>query len=139
MRLALVTALVTTAAALQFQSQPTRRGLLCTGAAALGPLFAARGSAQALTEYVKKDFKDGVYVGPPVVGAAPTAEGEVKLEQLYFAALEKQEATVKAMGFELDEADRLEVEMLVRTQYCGFQAKLKCKGSPAAKGGQSAR
>ena len=74
-------------------------------------------------------------MGPSVVGAAPTAEGEEALEALYLEALAKQEKVVKGMGFEMDASDRLDVEMLVRTQYCGFQAKLKCKGSPAAKNG----
>ena len=47
-------------------------------------------------------------------------------------AVKKQEKVVKEMGFDLEPKDRLEIEMMVRTQYCGFQAKLKCKGSPAA-------
>ena len=74
-----------------------------------------------------------VYVGPSVVGAAPTAEDEAKLEELYLEALKKQEKVVKDMGFNMDDDDKREVEMMIRNQYCGFQAKLKCKGSPAAK------
>lgn len=65
----------------------------------------------------------------------PTFEDEVKLEALYLEAVKKQEAQVKAMGFDLEESDLKEIEMRTRTQYCGFQAKLKCKGSPAAKNG----
>ena len=119
------------ASGLQLSPKPIgRRAALCVGSVL--PLVAA-GKAHALTDYVRKDFKDGKYVGPSVVGAAPTAEGEAQLEELYLEALKKQEKAVKAMGFDMDESDRREVEMLVRTQYCGFQAKLKCKGSPAAK------
>ena len=44
-------------------------------------------------------------------------------------------AVVKGMGFDLEDSDKKEIEMMVRNQYCGFQAKLKCKGSPAAKNG----
>ena len=74
-------------------------------------------------------------MGPSVTGAAPTAEGEAKLEELFFSAVKKQEAVVNEMGFDLDQGDRNEIEMMVRNQYCGFQTKLKCKGSPAAKNG----
>ena len=98
------------------------------------PLVVA-GKAHAITAYAAKDFKDGVYVGPSVVGAAPTAEDEAKLEDLYLEAVAKQEKQVKAMGFDLEESDKKDIEMMIRTQYCGFQAKLKCKGSPAAKNG----
>lgn len=110
-----------------------RRAALGASAASVLPLFAAGKAAHAITDYAKKDFKDGVYVGPSVVGAAPTIEGEEKFEELYLEALAKKEATIKAMGFELDDSDRKDTEMLLRTQYCGFQAKLKCKASPAAK------
>lgn len=129
----LLVILLDMSSALQLTLKPTvgRRAALHAGATAT--LFAATGRAHAITGFAAKDFKDGVYVGPSVVGAAPTAEGEAELEKLYLEAVKKQEATVKAMGFELDDNDRLEVEMMVRTQYCGFQAKLKCKGSPAAK------
>ena len=125
-------------AALQLTNSPLgRRAALRAGAASFAvPLFAAGSpAAHAITEYAKKDFKDGAYVGPSVVGAAPTAEDEAKLEKLYLEAVEKQNSAVKAMGFELDDSDKLEVEMMIRNQYCGFQAKLKCKGSPAAKNG----
>ena len=98
------------------------------------PLTAA-GKANAITDYAKNDFKDGVYVGKSVTGAAPTAEDEAKLEELYLAAVAKQEKVVAGMGFELEDGDRKEIEMMLRNQYCGFQAKLKCKGSPAAKNG----
>ena len=119
--------------ALQLAPKPfDRRAALCAAASVL-PLFA--GKAHAITDYAKKDFKDGVYVGPSVVGAAPTAEGEAQLEALYLEALAKQEKVVAGMGFEMDASDRLEVEMLVRTAQCGFQAKIKCKGTPAAKNG----
>ena len=111
-----------------------RRTALRASFAAVVPLLAARTPpAAALTAYAAKDFRDGVYVGPSTVGAAPTAEGEAELERLYLEAVAKQEKQVAAMGFELDDSDRKEIEMLIRTQYCGFQAKLKCKGSPAAK------
>ena len=103
------------------------------------PLFGGGKAAFAITDYAKNDFKDGKYVGPSVVGAAPTFEDEEKLEVLYKEAVAKQEKVVKSMGFDMDDSDRLETEMIVRTQYCGFQAKLKCKGSPAAKGGQVGR
>jgi len=134
MRVALLFLFAHTSAALQLSSLAIGRRAALRAAAVATPLFAAR-SARAITDYAKKDFKDGVYVGPSVVGAAPTAEGEAKLEELYLEALKKQEQVVKGMGFEMEESDRLETEMLVRTQYCGFQAKLKCKGSPAAKNG----
>ena len=121
--------------ALQLPTQPIgRRGALQTGAAALLPLIAAE-KANAITDYAKADFKDGVYVGKSVTGAAPTAEDEAKLEELYLAAVAKQEKVVAGMGFELEDGDRKEIEMMLRNQYCGFQAKLKCKGSPAAKNG----
>ena len=122
--------LLNAAAALNSPKPINRRAALHAGAASM--LFAV-GPATAITDYASKDFKDGVYVGPSVVGAAPTLEGEQKLEELYLEAVAKQEKQVKAMGFELDDSDRKEVEMMIRTQYCGFQAKLKCKGSPAAK------
>jgi len=99
------------------------------------PILAAGGAAHAITDYAKKDFKDGVYIGPSVVGAAPTAEDEAKLEEIYLEAVKKQEKVVQSMGFDLEDSDRKEVEMMIRNQYCGFQAKLKCKGSPAAKNG----
>ena len=119
--------------ALQLTPKPIdRRAALRAGAAAVLPLFAGSNAAHALTAYVAKDFKDGVYVGPSVVGAAPTAEGEAEFDKLYAEAIAKKEKVVKEMGFDLDDADKLETEMLLRTQYCGFQAKLKCKGSPAA-------
>ena len=118
--------------ALQLTPKPIdRRAALRAGVSVL-PLFAAA-KAHAITAFAAKDFKDGVYVGPSVVGAAPTEEGEIALEKLYLEAVAKQEKQVKEMGFEMDDSDRKEVEMLIRTQYCGFQAKLKCKGSPAAK------
>ena len=130
----LLVCLLDGAAALRFYAPKMvgRRAALHAGAAAVVPLFAA-GQVHAITDYAKKDFKDGVYVGPSVVGAAPTLEGEEKLEELYAEALKKQEKAVKDMGFDMDDGDRKELEMLVRTQYCGFQAKLKCKASPAAK------
>ena len=56
----------------------------------------------------------------------------LRFDKLYAEAIAKKEKVVKEMGFDLDDADKLETEMLLRTQYCGFQAKLKCKGSPAA-------
>jgi len=122
-------------AALQLAPKPfDRRAAICAAAASVLPLFTGK-AAHAITDYAKKDFKDGVYVGPSVVGAAPTAEGEAQLEALYLEALAKQEKVVAGMGFEMDASDRLEVEMLVRTAQCGFQAKIKCKGSPAAKNG----
>ena len=130
----LLLCLLPLASALQLGSTGfDRRTALRASFAAVLPLVAAP-PAHALTAYVAKDFKDGVYVGPSVVGAAPTAEGEAALEALYLEAVAKQEKQVKAMGFDLDDSDRKEIEMLIRTQYCGFQAKLKCKGSPAAKG-----
>lgn len=130
-----VCAIGDSALSLQLLSTPVgRRAALRAGMAAVVPLVAA-GQAGAITDYAKKDFKDGVYVGPPVVGAAPTAEGEAELERLYLEAVQKQEKVVGAMGFELEDSDRFDIEMVVRTQYCGFQAKLKCKGSPAAKNG----
>ena len=129
---------VSAASASQLAVKSVHRRALFAGAASMMPLFAV-GKANAITDYAKKDFKDEVYIGPSVVGAAPTYEGEQKLEELYKAALTKQEQTVKAMGFDMDDSDKLELEMLVRTQYCGFQAKLKCKGSPAAKGGQGSK
>ena len=121
------------ASALQLTPKPNfdRRAAL-RGAATLMPLFAAGNAASAITAFAAKDFKDGVYVGPSVVGAAPTAEGEAEFEKIYLDAVAKKEKTVKEMGFDLDDSDRLQTEMLLRTQYCGFQAKLKCKGSPAA-------
>ena len=72
---------------------------------------------------------------PSTTGAAPTLEGEELFQGYYDEAIKKKEATVKAMGFDLDDDDRFETEMMLRTQYCGFQAKLKCKASPAAKNG----
>ena len=110
-----------------------RRTAICAAATVL-PLFAAA-KVQAITAYASNDFKDGKYVGPSVVGSAPNAEDEAKFEEIYLATVKKQEKEVQAMGFELDEEDRKEVEMVLSTQYCGFQAKLKCKGSPAAKNG----
>ena len=121
-------------AALKLSPKSVDRRTAIRAAAAL-PLFAAANGAHAITAYAAKDFKDGQYVGPPVVGAAPTAEDEAKLEELYLEAVKKQEKKVKDLGFEMDDDDRKEVEMMIRTQYCGFQAKLKCKGSPAAKNG----
>ena len=106
-----------------------RRAALA-GAAAVLPLFA--GKVNAITEFARKDFKDGVYVGPSVTGAAPTVDGEDEFQKLYDEAIKKKEKTVKDMGFDLDDNDRFETEMVLRTQYCGFQAKLKCKASPAA-------
>ena len=112
-----------------------RRVALRAGAAAvLSPLFVAA-TASAITDYAKKDFKDGKYVGPSTTGAAPTLEGEEKFQALYDEAILKKEKTVKDLGFDLDDEDRFETEMMLRTQYCGFQAKLKCKASPAAKNG----
>jgi hypothetical protein len=129
----LIVCAIHTSAALQFSPAPLGRRAALTSVL---PLIAAGARpARAITEYAKKDFKDGVYVGPSVVGAAPTIEGEEKLEELYLEALAKKEKTVQAMGFELDDNDRKDTEMLLRTQYCGFQAKLKCKASPAAKNG----
>lgn len=119
-------------AALQLNVAPVSRRAAIRGAISALPLFAA-GSAGAITDYAAKDFKDGKYVGPSVVGAAPELGDEEKLEELYLEAVAKQEKTVKAMGFDLEDSDKKEIEMMLRTQYCGFQAKLKCKGSPAAK------
>ena len=119
-------------AAWQITSMPVGRRAALGAAAA--SVFGGK-AAHAITDYVKKDFKDGVYVGPSVVGAAPTFEGEEAFEKLYKEDLKKQEAVVKGMGFEMDDSDRFETEMLSRTKYCGFQAKVKCKGSPAAKNG----
>ena len=119
--------------ALQLTTNPVgRRAALRTGLASVLTLLPA-GRAHSITDYAKSDFKDGLYVGPSVVGAAPTAEDEAKLEELYLEALKKQEKVVKDMGFDMDDDDKREVEMMIRNQYCGFQAKLKCKGSPAAK------
>ena len=133
MKLLLLCLLHASAAALQLTSPVNRRtAILRAGATAL-PLFGAGKAAHAITAYAAKDFKDGKYVGPSVVGAAPTAEDEEKLEELYNAAVKKQEKEVAAMGFDLDDGDRRDIEMMVRTQYCGFQAKLKCKGSPPSK------
>ena len=131
---ALLICMLHAASALQLPQIFNRRAALRAGASVL-PLFAAGQSANAITAYAAKDFKDGVYVGPSVVGAAPTAEDEAKLEELYIEAVKKQEKVVKEMGFDLDDAEKKDIEMMVRNQYCGFQAKLKCKGSPAAKNG----
>jgi hypothetical protein len=117
------------------QSFGRRAALRGAAASAVLPLIATGPAAVAITDYAKKDFKDGVYIGPSVVGAAPTAEDEAKLEELFKEALTKQEKVVKDMGFDLDDKDEREIEMMLRNQYCGFQAKLKCKGSPAAKNG----
>ena len=127
--------LLQSSAALKIPSSINRRAALASGAASVLPLFAAGEAALAITDYAAKDFKDGVYVGPSVVGAAPTAEDEAKLEALYLEAVDKQQKVVQGMGFDLEDKDKKEIEMMVCNQYCGFQAKLKCKGSPAAKNG----
>ena len=75
-----------------------RRAAVHSGAAAVFPLFAGGNAVHAITDYAKKDFKDGVYVGPAMVGSAPTAEDEAKLEELYNEAVKKQEKVVKDMG-----------------------------------------
>ncbi len=135
MKFTVLLSLLHGSSALHLTTQPLNRRMALRAAAATAlPLFAT-GKAQAITAYAAKDFKDGKYVGPPVVGSAPTAEDEAKLEEIYLEAVKKQEKEVQAMGFEMDDDDRKEVEMVIRTQYCGFQAKLKCKGSPAAKNG----
>ena len=131
----LVATLLHSAVALQLTPKPVDRRAALRSGAALLPLFASGNAAQAITAYAAKDFKDGQYIGPAVVGAAPTLEGEEKLEEYYLEAVKKQEKQVKEMGFDLEDSDRMEIEMMVRNQYCGFQAKLKCKGSPAAKNG----
>jgi|EP00900_Chrysochromulina_parva_P000933 hypothetical protein len=132
---ALLISLLHASSALRTTPRPIDRRTAIYAAATALPLFAAAAKVKAITAYAADDFKDGKYVGPSVVGSAPNAEGEAKFEEIYLAAVKKQEKEVQAMGFELDEEDRKEVEMVLRTQYCGFQAKLKCKGSPAAKNG----
>ena len=52
---------------------------------------------------VAKAVKDGKYVGPSTTGAAPTLEGEELFQGYYDEAIKKKEATVKAMGFDLDD------------------------------------
>lgn len=131
----LLVCLVMHASALRIASSVDRRTALAAGAASLLPLFAA-GKVNAVTNYAKAEFDaSGKYVGKSVVGAAPTFEDEEKFEEIYVEAVKKQEKVVQNMGFDMDDSDRKELEMLLRTQYCGFQAKLKCKGSPAAKNG----
>ena len=130
---ALLISLLHASSALRTTPRPIDRRTAIYAAATALPLFAAK--VKAITAYAADDFKDGKYVGPSVVGSAPNAEDEAKFEEIYLATVKKQEKEVQAMGFELDEEDRKEVEMVLRTQYCGFQAKLKCKGSPAAKNG----
>ena len=63
-----------------------------------------------------------------------TQEDEERFNAIYLEKLKAREEKVAAMGFELDEQDRKDLEMMLRTQYCGFQAKLRCEGSPPAYG-----
>jgi len=95
---------------------------VCYGLTLL-PLFAAMGGANAAE------------AGKVTVGSAPTPEGEAAFNAIYQERLAAREKEVKAMGFELDDDDRKELENLLRTSFCGFQAKLKCAGSPVVKGG----
>ena len=47
--------------------------------------------------------------------------------------VERHNEIIRQALHRTEEQMKKELEMLLRTQYCGFQAKLKCKGSPAAK------
>ena len=74
-----------------------------------------------------------------MVGASATLEDEEKFQAIYAEKLKAREEKVAAMGFELDDEDRKELENMLRTQYCGFQAKLRCEGSPPAYGNNPGR
>ena len=94
----------------QSDSVMSRREALC--AAALLPLFASATAANADTASL---------------AAAATPEGEAAFQAIYEKALAKKEATYKSMDLEIDDADRKELENMLRTKYCGFPAEIKCQ------------
>lgn len=73
--------------------------------------------------------------------AAAAAADDERFIKIYQDALKKREATVAAMGFELDDSDRKELEIMLRNKYCGDAtgsggALMQCDASPPAYGGQ---
>uniref|UniRef100_A0A7S0NC85 Uncharacterized protein n=1 Tax=Phaeocystis antarctica TaxID=33657 RepID=A0A7S0NC85_9EUKA len=110
--LCVLAASLDTAAAYQLTSRGGSRRDVLKAFVATAPLFAAANSASAGT-----------------VGAAPTPEDEAKFDVIFAQKLEEKKVMFAKMGYEVEEEDKKELEYLLRTSLCGFQAKLKCKGS----------